>query len=159
MEANPEATYVLPLYLTSEKDSVNADKSELFIRITDVLTPAMGFTDTDIQPLSYTYGFNTESVEVGFGLDTDNNWDVECQFVVDPGYVTAYNAENGTAYKLFPEGNYSFEDVVTLPTGTSTTDLAVTLNGNGLTPGEYMLPIRLDNVSLFNIAENASTRW
>ena len=137
MEANPEATYVLPLYLTSEKDSVNADKSELFIRITDVLTPAMGFTDTDIQPLSYTYGFNTESVEVGFGLDT------------------AYNAENGTAYKLFPEGNYSFEDVVTLPTGTSTTDLAVTLNGNGLTPGEYMLPIRLDNVSLFNIAENA----
>ena len=57
----------------------------------------MGFTDTDIQPLSYTYGFNTESVEVGFGLDTDNNWDVECQFVVDPGYVTAYNAENGTA--------------------------------------------------------------
>ena len=103
MEANPEATYVLPLYLTSEKDSVNADKSELFIRITDVLTPAMGFTDTDIQPLSYTYGFNTESVEVGFGLDTDNNWDVECQFVVDPGYVTAYNAENGTAYKLFPE--------------------------------------------------------
>ena len=155
MEANPEATYVLPLYLTSEKDSVNADKSELFIRITDVLTPAMGFTDTDIQPLSYTYGFNTESVEVGFGLDTDNNWDVECQFVVDPGYVTAYNAENGTAYKLFPEGNYSFEDVVTLPTGTSTTDLAVTLNGNGLTPGEYMLPIRLDNVSLFNIAENA----
>ena len=82
-----------------------------------------------------TYGFNTESVEVGFGLDTDNNWDVECQFVVDPGYVTAYNAENGTAYKLFPEGNYSFEDVVTLPTGMSTTDLAVTLNGNGLTPG------------------------
>ena len=81
MEANPEATYVLPLYLTSEKDSVNADKSELFIRITDVLTPAMGFTDTDIQPLSYTYGFNTESVEVGFGLDTDNNWDVECLFV------------------------------------------------------------------------------
>ena len=155
MEANPEATYVLPLYLTSEKDSVNADKSELFIRITDVLTPAMGFTDTDIQPLSYTYGFNTESVEVGFGLDTNNNWDVECLFVVDPGYVTAYNAENGTAYKLFPEGNYSFEDVVTLPTGTSTTDLAVTLNGNGLTPGEYMLPIRLDNVSLFNIAENA----
>ncbi|MFQ6929429.1 MAG: hypothetical protein ACLRS8_19195 [Parabacteroides merdae] len=42
-----------------------------------------------------------------------------------------------------------------LPTGTSTTDLAVTLNGNGLTPGEYMLPIRLDNVSPFNIAENA----
>ena len=142
--ASEERSKVVTLSLSTE-----------FIRITDVLTPAMGFTDTDIQPLSYTYGFDTESVEVGFGLDTDNNWDVECQFVVDPGYVTAYNAENGTAYKLFPEGNYSFEDVVTLPTGTSTTDLAVTLNGNGLTPGEYILPIRLDNVSLFNIAENA----
>ena len=69
MEANPEATYVLPLYLTSEKDSVNADKSELFIRIADVLTPTVGFTNTDIQPLSYTYGFDTQSVEIGFGLD------------------------------------------------------------------------------------------
>ena len=136
MKANPEATYVLPLYLTSEKDSVNADKSELFIRIADVLTPTVGFTNTDIQPLSYTYGFDTESVEIGFGLDTDNNWEVECRFVVDPEYLSSYNGKHGTAYRLLPEGNYSFEEINLLPAGTTTTDLAVSLSGSGLTPGE-----------------------
>lgn len=155
MEANPEATYVLPLYLTSEKDSVNADKSELFIRIADVLTPTVGFTNTDIQPLSYTYGFDTQSVEIGFGLDTDNNWEVECRFAVDPEYLSSYNGKHGTAYRLLPEGNYSFEEINLLPAGTTTTDLAVSLSGSGLAPGEYMLPVRLDNVSLFNVSANA----
>ena len=155
MKANPEATYVLPLYLTSEKDSVNADKSELFIRIADVLTPTVGFTNTDIQPLSYTYGFDTQSVEIGFGLDTDNNWEVECRFAVDPEYLSSYNGKHGTAYRLLPEGNYSFEEINLLPAGTTTTDLAVSLSGSGLAPGEYMLPVRLDNVSLFNVSANA----
>lgn len=155
MEANPEATHVLSLYLTSERDSVNADKKELLIRISEVLTPAVGFTKTDIQPLSYTYGFDAQSAQVEFGLDTDNNWDLECQFVVVPEYVSDYNTKNGTAYQLLPEGSYSFESTTVLPTGTTTMDLDVALSGKGLAPGEYMLPIRLDKVSMFNVSEKA----
>lgn len=158
-EANSRATYVLPLYLTSEKDSVNADKSELFIRIADVLTPTVGFTNTDIQPLSYTYGFDTQSVEIGFGLDTDNNWEVECRFAVDPEYLSSYNGKHGTAYRLLPEGNYSFEEINLLPAGTTTTDLAVSLSGSGLAPGEYMLPVRLDKFRCLMSLRTQSIRW
>lgn len=153
MEANPDAVYVLPLYLYSEQDSVNADKSELFIRMTEVLTPALGFTSTAVSPVSYTYGFGTQTVDVGFGLDTDNSWDIECQFAADPDYVNTYNTENNTAYLLLPEGSYSFESVQTLPSTSNSVNLTVTVDGSSLTPGDYMLPIRLTGASMFSVSE------
>ena len=153
MEANPDAVYVLPLYLYSEQDSVNADKSELFIRMTEVLTPALGFTSTAVSPVSYTYGFGTQTVDVGFGLDTDNSWDIECQFAADPDYVNTYNTENNTAYLLLPEGSYSFESVQTLPSTSNSVNLTVTVDGSSLTPGDYMLPIRLTGASIFSVSE------
>lgn len=156
MEANPDAVYVLPLYLYSEQDSVNADKSELFIRMTEVLTPALGFTSTTASPVSYTYGFSTQTVDVDFGLDTDNSWDIECQFAADPDYVDTYNRANNTTYQLLPEGNYSFESAVTLPNSSNSTNLTVTINGSGLTPGDYLLPIRLTDASMFSVSESAA---
>ena len=153
MEANPDAVYVLPLYLYSEQDSVNADKSELFIRMTEVLTPALGFTSTAVSPVSYTYGFGTQTVDVGFELDTDNSWDIECQFAADPDYVNTYNTENNTAYLLLPEGSYSFESVQTLPSTSNSVNLTVTVDGSSLTPGDYMLPIRLTGASMFSVSE------
>ena len=155
MEANPEATYVLPLYLYSSNDSVNVDKSELFIRMTEVLQPTVGFTTTESSPAVFTYGFSTDSVDIDFGLDTDNSWDIDCQFTVDPDYVAKYNADKGTSYKLLPEGSYSFEGTVTLPNKSNTTALTVTLNGDGLSPGDYLLPVRMADVSLFDISEKS----
>lgn len=154
MEENPDAVYVLPIYLYSETDSVNADKSELFIRITEVLAPSVGFTSITASPVSYTYGFASASIEVSFGLDTDNSWDIECQFAADPGYVETYNAANGTAYSLLPEEYYSFEETVTLPSGSNSANLAVTVNGDGLYPGDYLLPVRLTGASVFSVSES-----
>ena len=156
MEANPDVVYVLPLYLYSEQDSVNADKSELFIRMTEVLTPALGFTSTTASPVSYTYGFGTQTVDVGFGLDTDNSWEIECQFAADPDYVDTYNAANNTAYQLLPEGSYSFESVLTLPSSSNSTNLTVTIDGSGLTPGDYLLPVRLTEASMFSVSANSA---
>ena len=153
VEANPEATYVLPLYLYSETDSVNADKSELFIRMTEVLTPALGFTSTAVAPVSYTYGFGSETLEVSFGLDTDNSWDIECQFAAEPSYVDSYNAKNKTSYLLLPDGSYTFDAAATLPSTSNSTNLAVTVDGSALTPGDYMLPIRLTGASMFSVSE------
>ena len=156
MEASPDVVYVLPLYLYSEQDSVNADKSELFIRMTEVLTPALGFTSTTASPVSYTYGFGTQTVDVGFGLDTDNSWEIECQFAADPDYVDTYNAANNTAYQLLPEGSYSFESVLTLPSSSNSTNLTVTIDGSGLTPGDYLLPVRLTEASMFSVSANSA---
>ncbi|RHJ83946.1 BT_3987 domain-containing protein [Parabacteroides sp. AM08-6] len=155
MENNPDATCVLPLYLYSETDSVNAYKNTTFIKIAEVLTPTVGFTTTDAVYLPFTYGFTDGSASINFGLDTDNNWDIDCQFEVDPDYLADFNAKNGTSILALPAANYSFEPTMVLPTGTTSIDLPVTLNSEGLQPGDYMLPIRLKDISLFEVSSKA----
>ena len=155
MADNPDATCVLPLYLYSETDSINANKNEVFLKITQVLTPTLGFTATDLTYKPYTIGFTTETAEINFGLDTDNNWDIDCQFEVDASYVDEFNAKNGTSFVALPEGSYSFEKNITLANGVTTEKLAVTISGSSLQPIDYMLPVRLTDVSLFSVSKKA----
>lgn len=152
---NPGATCVLPLYLYSEADSVNANKDRAFIKIAQVLTPTLGFISTDIAYRSYTVGFESETAEIDFGLDTDNHWNIDCGFEVDAEYVAAYNAKYGTSFKVLPEGCYSFEKAQALADGVTIGKLAVMLQGNGLQPIDYMLPIRIAETSMFGVSENA----
>ena len=49
METDPEAVWVLPLQVTSETDSINAEKNELFLKLTGVITPAIGFANSDVE--------------------------------------------------------------------------------------------------------------
>lgn len=155
MDANPDSTCVLPLCLYSESDSINKDKGEVFLKLMEILMPAVGFTTTDITYVPFTYGFATETTDIEFGLDTENKWDIDCTFEVDPDYLAAYNEKNGTTFAALPEGSYSFEKTTTLPSGTTTGKLAVTLQGSNIQPGDYMLPVRLKDVSLFNVSTNA----
>lgn len=155
MADNPDATCVLPLYLYSETDSINANKNEVFLKITQVLTPTLGFTTTDLTYRPYTIGFTAETPEINFGLDTDNSWDIDCQFEADANYVDEYNAKNGTSFVALPEDSYSFENTVTLASGVTTGKLAVTINGSNLQPIDYMLPVRLTDVSLFSVSPKA----
>ena len=87
-----------------------------------------------------------------FGLDTDNKWDLECKFVVDKEYIAEYNADNGTNFKVLPEGTYTVPEMVTLPNGTTNMELEVTINGDQLVPGDYMLPVKIAEVSQFEIS-------
>lgn len=155
MESAPGSTCVLPLHLYSETDSVNANRNQVFIKIKEVLTPTIGFTTTSLTYIPYTYGFSSDSVDIGFGLDTDNNWDIDCKFIVDKDYVESYNAANGTSFAALPEGNYSFDETMLLPSKAKSANLTVTINGNGLKPGDYMLPVRFSEVSLFEISGNS----
>lgn len=157
MDANPDKTYVLPIYLTSDVDSVNVDKDELFIRMTDVLTPTLGFSSTDAQSLSFTYGFAPDTVSANFRLDVENTeWDIDCTFAVDADYVADYNAANGTSYALLPEGTYTLTNTLTLSLGTTEMALPVVVDGSSLTPGDYILPLRMTDVSFFSVSESRS---
>lgn len=155
IESNPNATWVLPLYVSSEADSINANKNQLFLQLKEVITPTIGFKDSYVNTKSYTYGLvSTISEKVPFKLDTDNKWDIECEFVIDNEYVNQYNNANGTIFQQLPENAYSFEGSMTLPNGTSNTDLVVKVEGTQLQPGDYMLPIKLKSVSQFEISSN-----
>lgn len=158
IESNPSAVWVLPLYVRSEKDSINANKNQLFLQLKEVITPAIGFKDSYVNVKAYTYGLvSTISEKIPFKLDTDNKWNIECGFIADNEYVNQYNNDNGTIFQQLPENAYSFEKSMTLPDGTTSTDLAVKVEGAQLTPGDYMLPIRINSVSQFEISSTNAT--
>ena len=144
METDPEAVWVLPLQVTSETDSINAEKNELFLKLTGVITPAIGFANSDVEVKQLEYGsVSTFTEKVKFGLDTDNKWDLECRFVVDEEYIAEYNADNGTNFKALPEGTYTVPEM----------ELEVTIKGDQLATGDYMLPVKIVEVSQFEISE------
>ena len=151
--SNPNAIWVLPLYVSSENDSINATKNQLFLHLKEVITPTIGFKDSYVNVKAYTYGLVSKiSEKVPFKLDTNNKWDIECEFVVDNEYITQYNNTNGTVFQILPENSSSFASSMPLPNGTTETTLLVEVKGSQLQPGDYMLPIRIKNVSQFEIS-------
>ena len=149
--ANPDAVWVLPLQVVSENDSVNSEKNELFLQITGVITPSFGFESSAVSVKEYSYG-SAVTEKVALGLDTENSWEINCEFAVDDAYRTAYNTKNKTIFQALPDGSYSFQDQMTLSPGTTNTELAVTINADQLEPGDYMLTIRIESVSIFGIS-------
>ena len=149
--ANPDAVWVLPLQVVSENDSVNSEKNELFLQITGVITPSFGFESSAVSVKEYSYG-SAVTEKVALGLDTENSWEINCEFAVDDAYRTAYNTKNKTIFQALPDGSYSFQDQMTLSPGTTNTELAVTINTDQLEPGDYMLSIRIESVSIFGIS-------
>lgn len=157
METDPEAVWVLPLRVTSETDSINADKDELFLQIAGVITPALGFAQSSVEVKLLEYGsVSTFTEKVVFGLDTDNKWDLDCKFAVDKDYVTEYNLDNETFFRVLPEGTYTVPETMTLANGTTKAELGVIIKGEQLEPGDYMLPIKITEVSQFGISEEKS---
>ncbi|WP_303011805.1 DUF1735 domain-containing protein [uncultured Bacteroides sp.] len=153
IESNPSAVWVLPIYINSENDSINVNKNQLFLQLKEVVTPTIGFEDSYVNVKAYTYGLvSTISEKIPFKLDTSNKWDIECGFVVDNEYISQYNSANGTIFQELPENSYSFANSMTLPNGTTETNLAIEVKGEQLEPGDYMLPIRINNVSQFEIS-------
>lgn len=158
MEEDPTASLVLPLMLSSESDSINANRKELFLQLKEVITPAIGFSNTDFYVNEYTYG-RVPNIEVKapFRLDVTNMWNIEGQFGVNEEYLADYNAANGTIFKMVPENLFSFAETFALPEGTTETELAVSVEGESLTPGDYMLPIQIKNISMFEISADRNT--
>lgn len=154
MEADPTAVWVLPLYVISETDSINAGKNNIFLQFTEILNPSVQFSNTNVSVVEKQYGLvETFTQEVLFKLDVENiGWDITCSFGVDAEYVDTYNKEHNTVFKLL-DGHYSFEESVVLPKGTTEMPLQVTIEGADLEPGDYMLPIKLNDTSLFTPME------
>lgn len=153
LESEPDAIWVLPLQVVSASDSVNAGKNEVFLQIKAVVMPALGFKNTSVVLKKYDYGTVptiTENIQIG--LDTDNKWELECELEPDAEYIATYNTANGTVFQSLPEDIYSMAESMKFPSGTTTSQLAVTINAGQLKPGDYMLPIRIKRVNQFEIS-------
>lgn len=153
LQSNPDAVYVIPLKAVSETDSINADKDELFLQINDVIMPALGFSTSDVEALQYDYGSVGDiSQNIGIGLDTENKWDIDATLAIDKDWMDNYNSKNGTVYQLLQEDKYTMPSTLSLVSGITNTNITVKISGGELTPGDYMLPIRISEVSQFSIS-------
>lgn len=154
---DPAAVWVLPLQVSSETDSVNAVKSELFLQVTGVVSPAVGFAESSSELEQKEYGaVSTFTKKVKLGLDVDNKWNLECRFEVEQNYISEYNRDNGTFFQTLPEGTYTVPEAITLIENVTTTELEVTIKGENLKPGDYMLPIRIAGISQFEVSMEKS---
>lgn len=153
IESAPLATWVLPLHVTSDTDSINAKKDELFLCIKDVIIPTLGFLHSKANLKSYDYhSVSTITENIPISLDTENKWNIECTLESDLKFIEKYNTANGTLYHSLPTDTYSFNESIKFPLGTKDAELKVTINAEKLQPGDYMLPIRIKNVSMFEVS-------
>lgn len=151
-------TWVLPLKLVSESDSISADNNELFIRILDVLQPQFGFTLVpENMNLAYSSSLTSASVKIPFGLDMSNRWEpISIQFEATADNVATYNAKNGTYFELVPQGAYNMTSKAELAVGAQYGELPVSFDLSKLNAGErYLLPVTMTEVSKFSV--NPST--
>jgi hypothetical protein len=153
MDEDPNALWVLPLLLTSDTDSVNANKNELFLQIADIIMPAMGFVNNEVDIKQYTVGTVSElSERVAVSLDMENKWDISCRFTIDDDYIAAYNQANGTLFQPLPTTLYTLPESLSLSAGTTSSNITIPIDATSLSPGDYMLPIRIAEVSQFSIS-------
>lgn len=153
IESEPSVLWVLPLRVVSETDSINAERNDMILILKDVIMPALGFVDASVELRNYDYGkVSNISEEIAIGLDTDNKWDLEWELEADNAYVETYNAANSTIFKPLPQGSYTIPETMQLTNGATTTQFSANISGDQLEPGDYMLPIRIKNVSLFEIS-------
>lgn len=159
MDTDETATWILPVKLSSENDSINANKNQIFIKLNGVLTPGIGFASTELDYHLYYASLLTGDIplRVKFGIDTTNEWDpIDCTFGTNDEFVDAYNNENGTVYQQLPKSAYSFNNFQTIPNGGKDVDFTVNIHATQLTPGDYMLPLKITTVSNFAINEAAN---
>lgn len=154
MESDPTAVWVLPIQATSKTDSVNSSKNVVFLQIDGVIMPTMGFSTVEPEVKQYEYGKVPDiSENIGIGLDTENRWNLTCKLAVDADYLASYNTKNGTVYQLMPEGDYTVPEEMTLKSGITNSAINVKVSGSKFNPGDYMLPIRIAEISQFAISK------
>lgn len=150
--AEPGASWILPIRATSEADSVNGTKNHIAIHITDVQKPvALFITNFELKSVDFNKLADFE-LNIPFGLSVNNQWAIDYKFELDGDYISAYNAAKGTNYQPFPTGICSFADQIALLSTQGQSDLNIKIKASTLPLGNYMLPIRMKNVSKFTLS-------
>ena len=155
MATDNSATWVLPLVVESEKDSVNSTSNEYFIVVDAVVSPSVGFTSSvpDVKIVEKSKAADyTETLKLG--IDTENKWDVTCKLGIDEDYVATYNRQNNANFQLLPADYYGMPTEVQLTSGASSVDVPVNIKSGTLPSGDYVLPVKLNEISRFSLSES-----
>ena len=117
----------------------------------------MGFRSTGVQ--SYTHDFTSGpfSASNTFGLLTvQNSWEVTAALSVDANYVTEYNEQHNTNYQIPSAGTYTVPSNVSLAADAQDANVDISIDFGDAKSGYYMLPLRLSDVSRFELSADAA---
>lgn len=157
LESDGTASWILPFELTSEDTPVNNAKKRHILHITDVVLPIIGFTESGVHVHEFIDGNQDNvSLSIPFALTVNNNWNITTTFEVEGDYVEQYNQANGTNYALLPDGyTLPLQMVLAKPNKEAWLELNFPVTLLEINK-EYMLPIRMKEVSVFEVAADAS---
>ena len=144
--------YIIALYLSNSADSINVEKSYVFIK-PRVVTPLVSF-----QKFGYVMNSFSESGETQFNytlpvnLSVSNKWTFNCYTEVNEDLLDTYNREQNASYILLPENSYTIaEEGVVSMTPEGANSLKFTINKETLSFGNYILPLLLTGTSMEKI--------
>lgn len=148
---------VLPVKISESSIDISEEKSMIIIK-PKVIDIPISFKDNG-SVLKYSYRENESEdliMDIQAIVDIEaNNWDVEVELMVDAGYVDQYNQQNGTYYRLLESGEYELEAVKTIKAGEKSVSFSLKINGEDLSSGQFMLPVRLKESSMFVVNKDA----
>lgn len=166
LAANPNIGLPLRMSVNASEDvNVNED------RLTTIIQPVIEQPVVALASSGYQVGLmptRKSTLEELVYMDVQTNFipneDIEYTLSIDPSLVDEYNAEKGTKYKVLPESAYKLDlEGWTIKKSMKSNRFHFTFMREALIPedghslfGDFILPIRLNSVSMSNIDENKS---
>ena len=140
-----ELKYVLPLRVSSTGTPMNSDRTAtLYGFIVKEAIVRLASTGGDFVVEG---GTTTSPMNLDTEISFENEWDLTTSFATKGAdYVDNYNSANSTYYIPLPSDFYTLPDV-TIAKGKTTGGSAISLLGETLPPGNYLLPVSLGGLS------------
>lgn len=84
--------------------------------------------------------------------------DIKVQLALDEATLTSYNKRNETEYVIIPAEYVSFDTIVTIPAGSTTAEVGVTITSfDGEAGVDYAAPIKIISADGMDIAQGSSS--
>lgn len=144
-----ESIYVIPFEMYGSPDSINTRKNVVFIR-PKVVVPKVYFAKIGYQMNTVSdEGAAQISLALPLVLPLENKWSFNCTVGINETLLDTYNKENEVDYALLPSAAYTMnkDGVVAFAPGGASSELTININRSGLTYGNYVLPLQLNNCS------------
>lgn len=159
IQTNKNATWVLPIQLSSVSDTINPEKNMILLKF-NVKSPTI---EWNISDQSQTMLYKTLSVNLSASMKNANlnEWTFTCGLDASENekLVTAYNDSLGTKYEALPSGSYSFNNFA-FSSGKMDANSILTINRGGLQNDHiYLLPLKLSSPSNDAIDKTDSIKY
>lgn len=144
--------YVLPfeINISGLEGTVGKTTSLVGFKVKEAL---LKLTSEGIKESTAASGTATFDIDVPFGVDFTNKWDINLTFSSNDALVDLYNLDNGTDYLAFPAGSYKLTPTTpVLKAGEKSASARYTIDVTKLKLGsKYLLPVELADASKFGV--------